>query len=319
MGFSKKTIREGLRGAVTTLISKVEKALNSGSTQDGLSEIESVCDIVNKIGDALKYFNNDILEELEEEEDIVTEIEEADIFQWEVDRVIGKAKGCRNRDSSDRQSTQNSAITEAGQSVEDLTTDTEAVIRTSIGLCLVNEMQYDAVSSKASDLKTKPCLFCCAVHAPWNCPKVTNLKERKQIIKERRLCFNCLGTHKIANCRSDKNCKTCGKRHNTSICFTGGKSRGDRKENLTGSMINRILGKSHVETNKNEGKTPTIKTESDIQSYPKNVVLHSADNPNRHSFIYDIGISREHAGIEKCAPSIRTPNSCCCMRAIGRN
>ena len=97
MGFSKKTIREGLRGAVTTLIGKVEKSLNSGSTQDGLSEIESLCDIVNKIGDALKYFNNDILEELEEEGDIVTEIEEADIFQWEVDLVIGKAKGCRNR------------------------------------------------------------------------------------------------------------------------------------------------------------------------------------------------------------------------------
>ena len=139
MGCLKKTIREGLRGVVGKLIGKVEKSLNFGSTQDGLSEIESLCDIVNKISDALKYFNNDILEELEEEEDIVTEIEEADIFQWEVDRVIGKAKGCRKRDSSERQSPHNSAITEAGQSAVDLTTDTEAVIRTSIGLCLVNE------------------------------------------------------------------------------------------------------------------------------------------------------------------------------------
>ena len=233
--------------------------------------------------------------------------------------MIGKAKGYRNRDSSDRQSTQNSAITEAGQSVEDLTTDTDSVIRTSIGLCLVNETPHDAVSCKASDLKTKPCLFCSAIHAPWNCPKVTNVKEWKQIIKESRLCFNCLGTHTIANCKSDKNCKTCGKRHNTSICFAGGKSCGDRKENLTRSMLNRISEKLQVEINMNEGKTPTIDTESDKKSHPKNVVLHSADNPNRHSFIYDIGISREHAGIEKCVSSIWTPNSCCCMRAIGRN
>ena len=318
MGFSKKTIREGLRGAVGTLIGKVEKSLNSA--QDGLSEIESLCDIVNKIGDALKYFNNGILEELEEEEDIVTEIEEADVFQWEIDRVIGKAKGCRNRDSSERQSPQNSAITEAGQSAVDLTTDTEAVLRTSIGLCLVNETPHDAVSSKASDLKTKPCLFCSAIHAPWKCPKVMNVKERKQIIKERRLCFNCLGTHKIVNCKSDKNCKTCGKRHNTSICFAGGKSCGDRKENVTGSMLNRIPSrKSQVEIDRNEGKKPAIDIELDKQSDPSNVVLQVADNPNRHSFVYDKGISREHTGIEKCVPSIRTPNSCCCMRAIGRN
>ena len=182
----------------------------------------------------------------------------------------------------------------------------------------MKRLAHDAVSSKASDLKTKPCLFCSAMHAPWNCPKVTNVKERKQIIKESRLCFNCLGTHKIANCKSDKNCKTCGKRHNTSICFAGGKSYGNRKENVTGSMLYRISRKSQVEIDKNEGKKPAIDIELDKQSDAKNVVLQVADNPNKHSFIYDIGISREHTGIEKCVPSIRTPNSCCCMRAIGR-
>ncbi|XP_060566632.1 uncharacterized protein LOC132725515 [Ruditapes philippinarum] len=39
-----------------------------------------------------------------------------------------------------------------------------------------------------------------------------------KIVKERRLCFNCLGNHKITDCKSKFKCKICSRRHHTSIC-----------------------------------------------------------------------------------------------------
>ncbi|XP_071161120.1 uncharacterized protein [Mytilus edulis] len=68
------------------------------------------------------------------------------------------------------------------------------------------------------DITKKPCIFCQGVHAPLACKNVMEIEDRKRIVKEKQACFNCLGNHRVADCKSDKTCKNCNKRHHTSIC-----------------------------------------------------------------------------------------------------
>ncbi|VDI60377.1 Hypothetical predicted protein [Mytilus galloprovincialis] len=60
--------------------------------------------------------------------------------------------------------------------------------------------------------------FFTGVHAPLACKNVMEIEDRKRIVKEKQACFNCLGNHRVADCKSDKTCKNCNKRHHTSIC-----------------------------------------------------------------------------------------------------
>ena len=50
--------------------------------------------------------------------------------------------------------------------------------------------------------RTPRCAFCSDHHFTNNCTKVTTTQERKKIIIQKQLCFNCLGNHQVATCRS---------------------------------------------------------------------------------------------------------------------
>lgn len=68
-------------------------------------------------------------------------------------------------------------------------------------------------------INTKSCAYCHETeHTPVNCTKVTTTNARTEIVKRERLCFNCLGHHKLADCKSKSSCRNCHKRHHTSIC-----------------------------------------------------------------------------------------------------
>ena len=77
----------------------------------------------------------------------------------------------------------------------------------------------NVAASDSKDLTRKPCVYCTEIHAPSNCTKVKSVEDRKRIIKKKKLCFNCLGSHRVAQCQSRKVCKNCRKRHHTSICM----------------------------------------------------------------------------------------------------
>ena len=52
-----------------------------------------------------------------------------------------------------------------------------------------------------------------------SCTSVTNLVDRKQILKTSGRCFNCLHrSHFSHNCKSSSRCWKCKKKHHTSIC-----------------------------------------------------------------------------------------------------
>ena len=64
------------------------------------------------------------------------------------------------------------------------------------------------------------CIYCNSEdHKATECKKVPNLNQRKKILSDKRLCFNCTGAkHQAQDCRSKTNCQLCGHRHHTSIC-----------------------------------------------------------------------------------------------------
>ena len=90
MELSKERIRKGLREAIKILIEKVEGTAQIGIMQDGLNETERLCEVMSEIGEALKHYDGEILENMEEEEEMVSEIMEADEYTLEINRVIGK-------------------------------------------------------------------------------------------------------------------------------------------------------------------------------------------------------------------------------------
>ena len=67
-------------------------------------------------------------------------------------------------------------------------------------------------------VENRPCVFCHETHSPTHCDKVTHPAARMEIVKRDKLCFNCLGKHRLSDCKSNKTCKNCHKKHHTSLC-----------------------------------------------------------------------------------------------------
>jgi len=52
-------------------------------------------------------------------------------------------------------------------------------------------------------------VYCKGTHKANNCNMVTDPGKRLEIVKRERLCFNCLASHKVSECKSKQLCKTC--------------------------------------------------------------------------------------------------------------
>ena len=70
------------------------------------------------------------------------------------------------------------------------------------------------------ETRERGCVYCeDTTHKGTNCPKVVKREQRKKILAEKGLCFNCTGSqHRAVNCKSKTGCQKCNKRHHTSIC-----------------------------------------------------------------------------------------------------
>ena len=64
-----------------------------------------------------------------------------------------------------------------------------------------------------------PCCYCDKLHLPVNCDVVSEVEARKQVLRHSGRCFSCLRKgHLSRDCRSRNRCRTCGRRHHSSIC-----------------------------------------------------------------------------------------------------
>ena len=69
-------------------------------------------------------------------------------------------------------------------------------------------------------VKKHSCVFCKGLHTPTECTVVINSEQRRDAIRDQKLCFNCLGRHKVSQCTSRNRCHKCQRKHHTSICST---------------------------------------------------------------------------------------------------
>ena len=68
--------------------------------------------------------------------------------------------------------------------------------------------------------KQKKCVYCKKPHSSNNCKVITDCTKRWTVLKEEKLCFNCLGHHKSSACQSKNRCHICKGKHHTSLCAT---------------------------------------------------------------------------------------------------
>ena len=72
--------------------------------------------------------------------------------------------------------------------------------------------------SNPDNIKKQHCVFCKKNHPAHSCDVVTDYQKRLEIIKENKLCFNCLAHHRVSQCPSKFRCRKCKKKHHTSLC-----------------------------------------------------------------------------------------------------
>ena len=102
------------------------------------------------------------------------------------------------------------------------------------------------------------CPFCKGKHNAVACEITKDPHKRHAVAKTNRLCFNCLSpTHKVTECRSTRRCKTCNKKHHTSLCMSS-KSTDSNSDNSHGN-------RSH-QTGFASSCTEHVKLASDKQS-----------------------------------------------------
>ncbi|CAC5405634.1 unnamed protein product [Mytilus coruscus] len=80
------------------------------------------------------------------------------------------------------------------------------------------------------------CAYCKELHFSSECTKYTDHNDRMKIVKEDRLCFNCLRRHRDVDCKSKSNCKKCDRRHHTSL-----RSKEHDKETLSASSTYTVI------------------------------------------------------------------------------
>ena len=80
---------------------------------------------------------------------------------------------------------------------------------------------------------------CSEQHKAINCDNVQSIEERKKMLADKRLCFNCTGAkHRIRDFKSRNTCRMCDGKHHTSIC--------DKKERREPGMTANLIGDSSV-------------------------------------------------------------------------
>ncbi|XP_070171154.1 uncharacterized protein [Polyergus mexicanus] len=76
-----------------------------------------------------------------------------------------------------------------------------------------------AISPPSGNSETSGCALCSGPHYIVSCPRFRDMSPhlRRNIVIDRRLCFNCLGRHNALACQNSKRCRDCGNKHHTMI------------------------------------------------------------------------------------------------------
>lgn len=72
-------------------------------------------------------------------------------------------------------------------------------------------------TSNQNEKANECCAYCNGKHFIYFCQqfRALSVEDREQFVRNNRLCFNCLYSHLISNCKSKYTCRTCKRKHNT--------------------------------------------------------------------------------------------------------
>ncbi len=90
------------------------------------------------------------------------------------------------------------------------------------------------LTARQEEPKVKECVYCEGkTHKSTECTKVASPAERREILKRKRLCYNCTSSaHRVSECQSWSKCKQCDRRHHTSICEQKGMENKEKGKTL---------------------------------------------------------------------------------------
>jgi len=76
-----------------------------------------------------------------------------------------------------------------------------------------------SAQSHAAIVGSASCSFCSSAHYISSCPDFAakTAEERYSFVAQKNLCYNCLGAHRLNECRTAKRCRRCNGKHHTLI------------------------------------------------------------------------------------------------------
>ena len=99
----------------------------------------------------------------------------------------------------------------------------------------INSISNKFLQKKGEKIIT--CAFCSENHSSNKCSNVTDISQRKQLLRKNERCFICLRKNHVAeDCKSNYKCNKCQLRHNIFICTKDTKTL-YTKENKNNIML----------------------------------------------------------------------------------
>ncbi|XP_011883953.1 PREDICTED: uncharacterized protein LOC105571092 [Vollenhovia emeryi] len=105
------------------------------------------------------------------------------------------------------------------------------------------KVHFQGKSKDLASNNNSCCVICSEKHFTPNCPQYSNktVSQKKALIVKHKMCYNCLGLHRVSFCKTTKRCKKCGQKHHTSIHTANvstneNKKSPEVKENLSSTV-----------------------------------------------------------------------------------
>ena len=131
------------------------------------------------------------------------------------------------------------------------------------------ETRYTNTDKKQLEIK---CALCANGHKSNDCSVYPDTASRLEIVKQKRLCFNCLGNHQVAKCNSIKRCQICKRKHHTAIC----NSKTSQGSSDSQNTENRKTERHFQNTEHHNPERPNSMVMHSSSSFQDNVLLKTA-------------------------------------------
>ena len=129
--------------------------------------------------------------------------------------------------------------------------------------------------------------ICGDQHRANECTTVTSHSARKDIVRQKHLCYTCLGNHLVSSCRSSNRCRNCHKKHHSSICDRQSIPQGQTTLNLAAADFLPVSS-SHTDM------STSVKRSNPVSSHGgQSAILHSTTQERQNVFL-KTAIARFH-------------------------